>query len=103
MADYLGDLQKLAGSYLDQGGLQVFVKTNYGPEIPIYTGKDKNAGQGNPIAELIGLRAQVIVKDAKGKTVTTYGDAAPTDMARVLVVLSVLGLIGFVVVRGVIK
>ena len=102
MADYLGDLLGLASSYVEQGGLQVFVKTNYGPEIPIYTGSDGEASQ-SAVGDLIGVKAQVIIRDAKGKTIKTIGSAAPTDPVRVGFMLALLGLIGFVVVRGVIK
>lgn len=102
MADYLGDLLGLASSYVEQGGMQVFVKTNYGPEIPIYTGSSGES-QGGAVSDLIGVKAQVIIRDAKGKTVKTIGQAAPTDPVRVAFLVALLGLIGFVVVRGVIK
>lgn len=101
-ADYLGDLQGLLSGYLEGGGLRVYVKTNYGPEIPIYAG-GKSDGGGSVVGDLVGVRAQVIVRDAKGKTIKTIGDPAPTDPIRVTVLLAILGLVGFVVVRGVIK
>ena len=99
MADYLGDLQGLLTRYLEGGGLQAYVKTNYGPEIPIYTG-GKSDGGGSVVGDLIGVRAQLIIRDAKGKTIKTLGDPAPTDPVRVAVLLALLALLGFVVVRG---
>lgn len=105
MPDYLGDLQQLVTGYVEGGGLRVYLKTNYGPEIPLYTGKGQDTGPGvnlgisDAIAKAIGFQAQVIVRDARGKTVARYGPESPTDWVRVSVALALLGLVGFVIVR----
>lgn len=108
MPDYVGDLQQLVTGYVEGGGLRVYLKTNYGPEIPLYTGKSKDSGSSLPsvdlgisdaIARAIGFKAQVIVRDAKGKTIAKYGPESPTDWVRVAVALSLLGLVGFLIVR----
>lgn len=101
MPDYLGDIGDLLSGYVESGGLRVSVKTNYGPEIPVYSGK--SSGGSSPVAALIGFKAQVIVRDAKGKVVQTMGDPVPTDWVRVLTASLLLSAIAIVVVRGVIK
>jgi hypothetical protein len=98
MADILSDLKNLATEYVQSGGVQVFVKTNYGPELPVYTGTDKTGQPG--IADLLGLKAQVIVKNKSGKIIQTYGEPAPTEPLKVAAVLAVVALLGVVIVRG---
>ena len=98
MPDFLDDLRGLATEYVQSGGVQVFVKTNYGPEIPVYTGADKSGQPG--IGDLLGVKAQVIVKKKSGKVVQTYGEPAPTEPLKVTAVLAVVAVLGIVIVRG---
>lgn len=105
MPDYAGDLRELVTGYVEGGGLRVYLKTNYGPEIPIYTGKGKDTGPGvdlgigNAISNAVGFKAQVIIRDAKGKTIQRYGPDSPTDWVRVSVVLALLAAAGYFVAR----
>ena len=105
MPDYVGDLKELVTGYVEGGGLRVYVKTNYGPEIPLYTGKGKDApagpdfGIGGAVNKLIGFQAQVIVRDKNGKVLTKYGPDSPTDWVRVSVLLALLAGAGFLVLR----
>lgn len=104
MPDYVGDLMKLANRYVEGGGLRVYIKTNYGPEVPLYTGKgpdepDSGPGIGGAVADIVGFKAQVIIRDKNGKTLQTIGPDSPTDWGRVSVLLLLLAAGGFLIIR----
>ncbi len=97
--DYAAELLSLGREYATGGSVQVHLKTNLGPAIPIYTGTSSEPS----ILDTLGLRAGLIVTDRNGKPVTTYGDPAPTDpLLFGLLVLSGLSLAGLLL-RGVWK
>lgn len=91
------ELFDIAGSYVRQGGVRVSVKTNLGPELPIFSG----TGEGGGLASKLGLKAGVIVRSQDGSTIATYGDPAPTEPIKVIALAIVLGVIGIVLIRGV--
>lgn len=80
--DFLDDVrEQLTGAvsdYVQGGNVNLFLKTNFGPEVPLYTGSD-GSESGGGLADLVGLKAQIIIKDKNGKTITTYGEPAPTE------------------------
>lgn len=96
MSDFLDDLREdvtaLAKDYATGGGVQVYVKTNYGPELPVYTGIDQG-GDGPGLADVIGLKAQIIIKDKDGRVITKYGDPAPTEPLKAAALGLVVGTI----------
>ena len=94
------------------GGISVSVKTNYGPEIPIYSGAMSGGAStgagGTPsspslLSTLLGLKAAVIVRDATGRTLTTFGTPPATDPVRVGVALGIVALVALIMFRGVLK
>lgn len=105
----LGDVVELAGEYT-RGRLRVSVKTNYGPELPVF-GASLSRGQGGGVSgadgfslsRLLGFRAAVIVRDASGRTLATYGEPPATEPLRVALLVAVLAGLAFVFVRGVLK
>lgn len=90
----LDQLGALASDYA--GSLRVSVKTNLGPEITV-------TGQGSGLADALGLKAAVIIRDAHGRRVAGYGDPPATDPVRVAVLVALAGLVGYVLLRGVFK
>lgn len=88
----------IAGDYVRGGGVQVSVKTNLGPEIPIAAPGDGQGG--SPIADLVGLQAAVIVRNRDGEVITAYGDPPATDPVRAAAVALIVGGLVFVLVRG---
>lgn len=104
MSGYLQNLLEgaldIAGDYV-RTGVRVSIKTNLGPEIPVYSGDAGSSSGGASIAKLLGLRAGVIVRDARGGEIARLGDVAPTEpLKAVLAALVAAGLV-FVIVRGV--
>lgn len=93
-----GDLIDLAGDIVRSGGVRVSVKTNLGPEIPVFNG----TGQGGGIARALGLEAGVIVRDRNGRVIATHGDPPPTEPLKVAALLALVSLLSFVLIRGVI-
>lgn len=100
MSDIISDLRNLATEYVQSGGVQVFVKTNYGPELPVYTGAGTSQPGEPGIGDLLGIKAQVIIRNKAGKVIQTYGEPAPTEPLKVAVLLAVVALLGVVIVRG---
>lgn len=110
VAAALDDILGIARSYVAGGGVRVSVKTNFGPELPVYAGQldrggGASGGQGGgfSISRLVGLKAAVIVRDGRGATIATYGDYPATEPLRAVLALLALGALGFVLVRGVLK
>lgn len=101
MTDYWQGLSEsvsaLARDAVSSGGVRVYVKTNFGPEFPV------SGGDGPGLAELVGLKAGVVVRDRRGAKLASYGGYPPTDPARVALLLALAGLLGFVLIRGVFK
>ena len=95
--DLVEDAADIAGDYLRSGGIRVNVKTNLGPELTVYDGKPKRGGLGSFV------RAQVIVRQADGDAIATYGEPAPTEPLKVIALVAAVSLIGLVLIRGVLK
>ena len=93
--DVLTDITGLARDFVSSGGLRVSVKTNLGPEIPVFTGQ----GQGG-LAELIGFEAGVIVRDREGNLVTTYGNPPATDYVKAAILAGASLAIIVILIRG---
>lgn len=105
----LDDVLGIARSYVAGGGVRVAVKTNFGPELPVYAGElsrsggASSGGQGGALSRLVGLKAAVIVRDGRGATLATYGDYPATEPLRAVLALLALGALGFILVRGVLR
>jgi len=90
-------LTNLASEYVTSGGLRVSVKTNMGPEIPVFSGDQSGGG----IVSALGIKAGVIVRNNRGEVVTTYGDPPPTDPVKVALLVGVGMALAVVIIRGV--
>jgi hypothetical protein len=107
-SNYLQDLFSgvldIAGDYV-RSGIRVSVKTNLGPEIPIYSGglqgADGSGSGGGGLGGLLGIKAAVVVRDASGNTISTIGQVPATDPVRAILAALVLAGLVFVIYRGV--
>lgn len=106
--DILDSVFGLARGYVRGGGLVVAVKTNYGPELPLFKAAIAR-GQGGPgdggggLGALVGLKAAVIVRDGHGATLATYGDPPPTEPLRAIAAALLAGGLIFLILRGALK
>ncbi len=108
-ADLFGGLLGVAREYVSDE-VRISVKTNYGPEIPVATaalssGDGGSSGQarGGIVAELLGVKAAVIVRNAAGDTISTFGEVPKTDPVRLCVALAIVGGLAWLIVRGALK
>jgi hypothetical protein len=104
--DFLDSLAAQAGDALTDaaGNLSVAVKTNLGPEITVWDGSASDGEGGTPstsLAEILGVKAAVIVRAGSGRVLKQFGDYPATDPVRVVIALAALGMLLFVLVRGV--
>lgn len=103
----LDDVLDIARSYVAGGGIQVAVKTNFGPELPVYTGELRRGSQGTgqgggfSLSRLVGLKAAVVVRDGRGATLATYGEYPRTEPLRAVLALAALAGLGFILIRGI--
>lgn len=96
MTDYFSDLWQQAQGYVTGGGVRVYLKTNLGPEVPLYTG----ASDGPGLLSALGIETGLIVRDAQGNIVTTYNDPPETDPIKAGLVLAALAGAVFLLMRG---
>lgn len=92
---WFGELGDIAGAALQGGGLRVAVKTNLGPEFQV--------GEGSGFAKALGIQAAVIVRDRQGSVLFTHGTPPPTNPALVAAFAAAAALLGYLLVRGVLK
>lgn len=105
----LDGLLGLASDYVSSS-VRISVKTNYGPELPVARaalgdggGSGSGAGGGAGVTGLLGLKAAVIVRNAQGDVIATYGEVPKTEVWRaVLAAALALGLV-VLIVRGALK
>ena len=97
LRDLFDDTLDIARDYVRSGGVRVAVKTNLGPEIPVYVGSGDR--RGNPL----GIKAGVIVRDRDGNVISQFGEPPATEPLKVFLLLAVVSVVGFVIVRGVLK
>jgi hypothetical protein len=90
--------------------VRLSIKTNYTPEIPIATAEltagDRgggSAGRRSVVAELLGVKAAVIVRNQRGEIISTFGQAPKTDPVRAILALLIAGGVLFLLVRGALK
>ncbi len=109
LTDLLNGALGIANQYVQQG-ITVSVKTNYGPPIQVYQGAadgssggssgGSGGGGGGVVSKLIGLKAAIIVQDASGNVLATYGTPPATDPVRVAVLLALVAGLGYIIIRG---
>lgn len=68
-------LSSAAGNYLASSGLRAEIKTNLGPPVTIYNATPS----GFSIADALGIQAALVVRDANGNVLASYGDPPATD------------------------
>jgi hypothetical protein len=78
------------------GGLRVGVKTNLGPEFTVWDGQSKTGG----IAQLLGIKGAIIVRDASGKTLMVQGEPPETNYILTAAYAAGLAYVGYLVWRG---
>ena len=82
--------------------LHVSLRTNVLPEFQVSTidllGGDSPAGDG--VLDLLGLKAAVIVRDTRGRTVASFGEPPAIDPLRVALLLASIALVVGLIVRG---
>lgn len=96
---YLDQLTALARAKVTGAGVRVYLKTNLGPAVPLYTGSTGEPG----LLSSLGVKGGVIVTDAQGNTLARYGEPVATDPLKAGLILGALGLVGFIVLRGILK
>lgn len=111
MADYLQNLLSdavgIARGYVGSG-VRISVATNYTGEIPVASaalGNSSSTDAGGSdrsgvVSRIFGLRAAVIVRNARGDVISTLGERPPVDPVRALVALAVAGGLVWLLVRG---
>jgi hypothetical protein len=95
--EFVGELGALASDVLQSGGVQVAIKTNLGPEFRV------GEGGGGGLARALGIKAAVIVRDRNGRQLFTHGEPPATNWLLAGALGSVLVLLGFLLVRGLVK
>lgn len=101
----LDGLLGVAGEYVSQG-VRISVKTNVTPEISLGTASlgggasTDSGGGGFSLGALIGIKAAVIVRDASGNVIATYGEPPPLDPVRVVVAIGLAAGLVYLVARG---
>jgi hypothetical protein len=98
--DLIGVIGRVTGSAIQSSGVRVSVKTNLGPEFTVWDGPAK-AGAG--LAQSIGIRGAVIVRDAQGNVLFTHGEPPETNLLLSAIFFSVAAYIGFLIWRGATK
>ena len=73
---FLDELTEIAGEYVRQGGVLAFVKTNLGPEIPIYSGTPTGE---RGLLDALGIQAALIIRNRDGRVLASYGDPPATN------------------------
>lgn len=91
MADLVTGLVDLARDYV-RSEITVTLESNILPPVTIYRGgMAKGGGVGGAgLADALGVRGGVVVRNAQGQKLASFGDPAPLDYARALLVGAVL-------------
>lgn len=96
-ADIGNALAGYAGRALDSGAVVISVKTNLGPEIPV------TGGGGGGLADALGIRAAVIIRNKSGRQLAATGDPPATEPLRVALFVLVAGALGLLLLRGLVR
>lgn len=91
-------LQEWAIDQYQEKGIQVFLKTDIGPELKIY---DSDAPASN--GEGLPIKYGVQVRDRSGNSLGKYGDYPATNPVKAAAVLAVIGLGLFVLTAGIMR
>lgn len=94
------DVLKAAGNVAynaQTGGLRVGVKTNLGPEFTVWDGKSKSGG----IAQMLGIKGAIIVRDANGKVLLVQGEPPETNVLLAGLYLAGAAYLGYLLWRGI--
>lgn len=99
MADFLDRLRDKANEYtadyLNEKGLQVHLKTDFGPAIKVY---DADAPGGND--SKLPIKYSVMITNREGKIIKQLNDAPKTNPLKAAALVGVLGIGTFVIISG---
>lgn len=101
MSDLLAGIIGIAGEYV-RSEVRVTVETNMLPALTIYSGSMSPGGGGAAVASIadaLGIRAGVVVRNAKGDVLAQFGDPAPASLWRVGLVVCAIGAVGWLIVK----
>lgn len=83
--DWLGALQEVTVKAVDTRGVQVYLKTDIGPELKIYdSDAPASSGEGLPI------KYAVRVTDRQGNQLTGYGEPPATNPIKAAIFAGVI-------------
>lgn len=78
------------------GGLRVSVKTNLGPEFDVWDGRSKTGS----LAQLLGIRGAIIVRDRDGKPIFVQGEPPATNWILTALYGAGIAYLGYLIWRG---
>lgn len=92
MAELLAELLDTA-----RAGVRVTLESSVLPPVTVYGGEKTEPGPGvvSSVAGLLGIRGGLVVRNAQGAILARVGDPAPFSAARLVVLLAVLGVLGY--------
>lgn len=93
MADLVSELLSTA-----RAGMRVTVESNIAPPVQLFGGEEQ-ARQGPGLAALLGIRAGLVVRSARGEVLARLGEPAAFQPLRAAVVLAALTAAGYMLWR----
>ncbi|MBT8448594.1 MAG: hypothetical protein KJO69_02835 [Gammaproteobacteria bacterium] len=82
---------------INRAGIQVYVKTDLGPEIKVYDSDDKTVEEKSGSAL---VRYGVQMRTREGRVITEYGQYPQTSLPKLGALLAVAGFGSFIILRG---
>lgn len=86
------------GYQAQTGGLQISVKTNLGPEIKLSGTSQKGGTAG--LAQWLGVKSALIVRDRQGKPIFVHGEIPKTNPLLAAGLLAGVSYLGYLAWRG---
>lgn len=87
-----------ASDKLDEKGLQIFLKTDFGPAVKVY---DADQPGGNDSS--LPIKYAVTVTDRNGKRLTGYGEPPATNPLKAALLIGVVGAGIYFLLAGVVS
>lgn len=99
----LSILGEKAVEYAADGNFRISIKTNLGPEIEIFSGEELAPDEtpSPSLLDRLGVESSIIVRNADGEIVTTYGDIPQTNLVKVTALGVSFSLLSLFILKGV--